>query len=749
MAPIVKDVENSAAIPAGAAPANKAPQDASATRPQPVALEIPVTVNGARTLEGSDKREPFSESTQTVLVFAHGAVIRLASLVSPGQLLFVTNEKTKKEVVCQVVKSKNYRTVTGYVELEFTEPAAGFWGMRFPAERVAPIPAPAGVPAAPSSTPRPVAPVSTLTPIPAKVVAPLAAPVAEKPATPTPLPTRPISIAAPVAPPTVAKPPASKPDQPVESLSEPQIAQQQTPAPAAPVISPQTVVPAPPVSLKSEPIPVPELHAGSLAPTVSSSAGSDTKSATPQATKSEPTLPAANPTTEDLKQQAERLQEQLKSLLFTQAPTAKASSPEPPVSPKPEIIPTETVQKIIQLAPPDVKPSAPVSTPVQESKPAPLTLKSVPLSMEVEEVKVPTWLKPSMRETEPRPPEPVNIPAWLAPLIRDPEPSRAQGANEAAIVEAPEAISSASPVETDSLVPDGEHGSTAQATIFGGQLLGSSLADGEASTSDSSKKRLFLGMAAAGMLLIASGAWYAKQPGSVLSGLFAAKPAAPQTSQNSPAPVSQPAFRTDAAAPPSSAVTPLNQAPPSKTITPLPAASSAVNSAPVPAVVKETTSAPRNEPAVELRKKPVFGEVHLATPNVNRPGTTSENGDAPSIDAGQTSAAEPLEDLGGSRSKAPKAPLPIGGDVIPAKLLKSVPPIYPPTARSQRIAGDVKIDALVDASGNVSTMKVIAGPPLLHQAAMMALKQWKYEPAKLDGNATAMHLTVTVQFRLQ
>ena len=117
MAPIVKDVENSAVTTAPAAPVTKPPQDGSATRPQPVALEIPVTVNGARTVDGSDKREPFSESTKTVLIFGHGAVIRLASLVSPGQLLFVTNEKTKKEVVCQVVKSKNYRTVTGYVEL--------------------------------------------------------------------------------------------------------------------------------------------------------------------------------------------------------------------------------------------------------------------------------------------------------------------------------------------------------------------------------------------------------------------------------------------------------------------------------------------------------------------------------------------------------------------------------------------------------------------------------------------------------
>jgi hypothetical protein len=80
-------------------------------------------------------------------------VIRLASPLASGQLVFLTNEKTKKEVVCQVVKSKNYRTVTGYVELEFTEPAPGFWGMRFPS-------APAVPALAQHSAPRPPAPVA-------------------------------------------------------------------------------------------------------------------------------------------------------------------------------------------------------------------------------------------------------------------------------------------------------------------------------------------------------------------------------------------------------------------------------------------------------------------------------------------------------------------------------------------------------------------------------------------------------------
>src|ERR1700720_4464269 len=181
MAPISKDTAVLTAPPETATPLSAAPvprheDTATASRPQPVALEIPVTVNGARTVEGTDKREPFSETTKTVLVLANGAVIRLGSPVSAGQLLFLTNEKTKKEVVCQVVKSKNYKSVSGYVELEFTESVVGFWGMRFPSDRIGappPVPAPvASIP--PAAKVNPLSSVATATKpmVPAVIPAP-------------------------------------------------------------------------------------------------------------------------------------------------------------------------------------------------------------------------------------------------------------------------------------------------------------------------------------------------------------------------------------------------------------------------------------------------------------------------------------------------------------------------------------------------------------------------------------------------
>ncbi len=96
---------------------------------------------------------------------------------------------------------------------------------------------------------------------------------------------------------------------------------------------------------------------------------------------------------------------------------------------------------------------------------------------------------------------------------------------------------------------------------------------------------------------------------------------------------------------------------------------------------------------------------------------------------------------------APDGPLPVGGEVQPARLIHAMLPSYPQIARANRLAGDVTLDALVDEAGSVKDVKVLTGPLLLREAAKEALRRWKYEPARLDGKPTAMHLTVTVKFQ--
>jgi protein TonB len=164
------------------------------------------------------------------------------------------------------------------------------------------------------------------------------------------------------------------------------------------------------------------------------------------------------------------------------------------------------------------------------------------------------------------------------------------------------------------------------------------------------------------------------------------------------------------------------------------------------------------QPVAVSEKKPILGEVHLATPKLTPRRSAQNGGEADAGIINLTNDDEPEPNTGAlnaglvgdnKQPVAPAAPLPVGGDVVQAKLISSVPPAYPPLAKSQHISGNVLVDALIDANGRVTTMKIVSGPALLHQAAMDALKQWKYRPATLDGKPTPMHLAVTIQFRLQ
>jgi len=107
-------------------------------RPNPVALEVMVSVTGAKASDNSAARDLFSEETTTVLIFQDGAVIRLSAPVNAGQLLFLTNKESHQEVVCQVLHTKNFPGASSYVELKFTEDRSDYWGVAFPEQNSAP-----------------------------------------------------------------------------------------------------------------------------------------------------------------------------------------------------------------------------------------------------------------------------------------------------------------------------------------------------------------------------------------------------------------------------------------------------------------------------------------------------------------------------------------------------------------------------------------------------------------------------------
>lgn len=96
----------------------------------------------------------------------------------------------------------------------------------------------------------------------------------------------------------------------------------------------------------------------------------------------------------------------------------------------------------------------------------------------------------------------------------------------------------------------------------------------------------------------------------------------------------------------------------------------------------------------------------------------------------------------------PKQPIRVGGDIRPPHPVHRVEPVYPTLAKQARVQGDVVISAVIDAQGSIVELKVVSGPPLLYQAALNAVRQWKFEPTYLDGEPWPVSHDITVHFRL-
>jgi TonB family protein len=89
------------------------------------------------------------------------------------------------------------------------------------------------------------------------------------------------------------------------------------------------------------------------------------------------------------------------------------------------------------------------------------------------------------------------------------------------------------------------------------------------------------------------------------------------------------------------------------------------------------------------------------------------------------------------------------GKVEPPKLIKQVDPVYPEEARKAGIEGIVILEAKADEAGNISDARILRSIPALDQAAIDAVKQWKYEPMRIDGKPRKVVFTVTVRFALK
>lgn len=98
--------------------------------------------------------------------------------------------------------------------------------------------------------------------------------------------------------------------------------------------------------------------------------------------------------------------------------------------------------------------------------------------------------------------------------------------------------------------------------------------------------------------------------------------------------------------------------------------------------------------------------------------------------------------------QAPQGPAHVSSGVMSGQLVYKVTPLYPAIAVAARIEGTVVLQAMISKSGTIENLRVVSGPAMLQQAAIDAVKQWRYRPYALDGQAVEVETTVNVVFSM-
>jgi periplasmic protein TonB len=98
--------------------------------------------------------------------------------------------------------------------------------------------------------------------------------------------------------------------------------------------------------------------------------------------------------------------------------------------------------------------------------------------------------------------------------------------------------------------------------------------------------------------------------------------------------------------------------------------------------------------------------------------------------------------------QAPQGPALVSSGVMAGQLIYKVTPLYPAIAVAVRAEGTVVLQAMISKSGAIENLRVVSGPPMLQQAAIDAVKQWRYRPYALDGQAVEVETTVNVVFSM-
>lgn len=161
-----------------------------------------------------------------------------------------------------------------------------------------------------------------------------------------------------------------------------------------------------------------------------------------------------------------------------------------------------------------------------------------------------------------------------------------------------------------------------------------------------------------------------------------------------------------------------------------------------PAAVHPSAGVPTAPPAAIAPERPL---ADLSAP------TGAVEGGLPAgvgFEGGIAPPAVPLQPV----PEPPRlAPAPVRAAQLPElpRKIVDVHPAYPEVARAARVEGTVVLEAVLDTTGRITQLRVLKSVPLLDQAALDAVRQWRYTPSSYGGRPVSVLMTVTVRFTLQ
>jgi TonB family protein len=121
----------------------------------------------------------------------------------------------------------------------------------------------------------------------------------------------------------------------------------------------------------------------------------------------------------------------------------------------------------------------------------------------------------------------------------------------------------------------------------------------------------------------------------------------------------------------------------------------------------------------------------------------------PSLPGAMTSNMGPLvKEISANVPKLAGQKLRVSSGVAQGQLLRQVTPQYPMQARQERVEGTVVLQAVIGKDGSVQKLSVVSGPSQLTKSAMDAVKQWRYRPFALNGEAVEADTQINVNFKL-